>query len=163
MPFPFPRRLGIRLEPERPFVRGQLLVRLYDEHGNLKEVRHLPNLVVDTGFDNLVRKVVLQHASGIAGAQHIATGSGSTAPAATDTRLQFEIDRISASYSEPASKQARLTAVFGPGRSIGPISEAGVFNSPNSGAGVLLARQTFAVVNKASADTLQIDWTFTFS
>jgi hypothetical protein len=142
-------------------LKGRIFAKLYNGDG-VSLIAYTPNIITTTGINNLIRKAVGQSSGQPAGAQFVAVGTGAGTISAGSTLLATEIDRISASYSEPASAQWMEDAIFGPGRAIGTITEAGCFNSLNSGAGVMLAGQNLSVT-KTSADTLEIQWIFSIS
>jgi len=90
---------------------------------------------------------------------YIAIGSGTTAPAATDTALEFETHRASATVTHTTTTVTGDTAQFEYTFSFTAsyaISESGVFNDPT--AGVMLCRQTFPVINVVSGDALTVTW-----
>jgi len=90
---------------------------------------------------------------------YIAIGSGTTAPAATDTALEFETHRASATVTQTTTTVTGDTAQFEYTFSFTAsyaISESGVFNDPT--AGVMLCRQTFPVINVVSGDALTVTW-----
>ncbi|MGB9615531.1 MAG: hypothetical protein ACPL3B_08520, partial [Fervidobacterium sp.] len=130
-------------------LKGRIYAKLISPNG-VEQMFYTPNVITTTGINNLIRKAVGQSSSQPSGAQFVAVGTGAGTISAGSTLLANEIDRISASYSEPGSAQWMEDAIFGPGRAIGTITEAGCFNSLNSGSGVMLAGQNLSVV-KASA------------
>jgi hypothetical protein len=142
-------------------IRGMIFAKLVNNEGEV-QLFYTPNVITTTGINNLIRKAVGQSSGQPAGAQFVAVGTGAGTISAGSTLLATEIDRISATYSEPASAQWMEDAIFGPGRAVGTVTEAGCFNSLNSGAGVMLAGQNLSVT-KQSADTLEIQWTFSIS
>lgn len=139
-------------------LKGRIFARLLNDDG-VEQIFYTPNVITTTGINNLIRKAVGQSSGQPAGAQFVAVGTGGGTISSGSTLLANEIDRISASYSEPASGQWMEDAIFGPGRAVGTITEAGCFNSLNSGSGVMLAGQNLSV-SKQSADTLEIQWIF---
>lgn len=93
---------------------------------------------------------------------HIAIGTGTTAAAVGQSALIAQIAIKSATYSHSSgTKTFTLTATFSPGVGTGAITEAGVFNAASGG--IMLDRVVFAVINKSSADTLNVTFTFTLS
>jgi len=92
---------------------------------------------------------------------HLAVGTGSTSPAAGDTALGSELARQTLTSTTVSSNEVTYIATFAPGTGTGAITEAGLFN--DSSAGDMLCRTTFAVVNKAAADSMTITWVVTVS
>lgn len=147
-------------------LHGKLDVLLYDEFGNLKDERHFDNLIVDAGFEGVAYRIAPHDGSVTPGApwNFIAIGTGSTAPAAGDTALVSELDRlndIQAAYTTTSGKQLQLQVSFGPGQGTGNIAESGLFNAGSGGD--MLARQTFTAISKGASDTLTVTWTITLS
>ena len=145
---------------------GKVDVFLYDEHGAIKDERHLDNLIVDSGLEGVAYRIA-PHDGGVTPNSpwnYIAVGTGVTPPASGDTALQLEIARIqdpTANYITTSGKQVKLQVSFVPGIGTGVISESGLFNA--SVGGDLLARQSFAPVVKGASDTLTVTWVITLS
>lgn len=135
-------------------MKGELTIVVTDINGNIKEKRHVPNLVVTAGKTFVASRMV-----GTASAvmSHMAVGTGNTAPAAGDTALQTEVGRVALSGSTPSGAQVTYSATFGAGTGTGALTEAGIFNATPSG--TMLCRTTFSVVNKGASDTVSISWT----
>jgi hypothetical protein len=91
----------------------------------------------------------------------MAVGEDSTTPAAGKTVLGTEAGRVALDSTNVVNNIITYTATFPAGTGTGALTEAGVFN--NAGAGTMLCRTTFAVVNKASADSMVITWAITIS
>ena len=139
-------------------VTGKLLVQLFDENGLLKEKREINNLVVTAG-KNFIASRMTGTASAVM--SHMAVGTGTIAPAAANTTLGAEIagSRVALTTATTAANVVSNATTFNPGVGTGAVTEAGIFN--DASAGTMLARTTFAVVNKGAADTLTINWTVT--
>jgi hypothetical protein len=140
-------------------ITGRVMLELLDEHGCLKDFREVENLVTNTGkaaiAGRMVNPVVTGHMT------HMAVGSGATAPASSDVALVAEIVRIALATPGGSLAGAVVTyaATFVPGIGTGALQEAGIFNAPS---GVSMQnRTTFAVINKAAGDTLNVTWTVT--
>ena len=102
---------------------------------------------------------------GEAAMAYMAIGTGTTAPATTDTALETEIDRnaLDSKTQGTGSDTNKVTYIctWAAGDGTGAITEAGVFNSAS--AGVMLSRVIFDVKNKGAGDALTLTWTLTFS
>ena len=141
-------------------LTGELDIKLYSADGTLKDSRTVKNLVTTVGKNwmiaNMLAPQTLMNA--------MAVGTGTTAAAVTDTALQTELVRVSgASFSAVTGTSANIiqyTGTYSPGVATGSLTEAGILNSTTTG-GVLLSHTVFAVVNKASTDTLIIVWGIT--
>lgn len=139
---------------------GAVSIVLKDNTGNVKQKIDIPNLVVTVGKEFIASRIA-GSASNVM--QHMAVGTNSTAANASQTALLTEIGRASllVSGGTPSANVVTFQATFAEGVGTGAITEAGIFN--NSPAGTMLARTTFAVVNKDSLDTLTINWAVTIS
>lgn len=153
---------------EKLGYKGELSVQVYDENGNLKDERHLDNLIVNTGFEGIADRIA-GHTGFTAGEyNYVALGTGTTAPAGGDTALQTELagggyarqQDTDATYTS-GSKSFTIQVTFGAGVGSGAVTESGLFDASTTGN--MLARQTFSAINKASGDSLTITWTITES
>ena len=147
-------------------LHGRVDVFLYDEHGAIKDERHLDNLIVDSGLEGVAYRIAPHDGSVTPNSpwNYIAIGTGVTPPASGDTALQLEIARIQdpiANYTTTSGKQVKLQVSFAPGIGTGVISESGLFNAAIGGD--MLARQSFAPIVKGASDTLTVTWVITLS
>ena len=140
-------------------MTGRLTLELYDEHGQLRDVREVENLVTAAGKGVVANRMTA--APTAAAMSHMAVGTGSTAAAASDTSLAAELAgaRPALASTNIAGPVITYAAAFGPGVGTGALQEAGIFNA--GAAGTMLARTTFAIINKAAGDTLNVTWTVT--
>lgn len=130
-------------------------------NGELLETRELRNLVVDVGKEAMAKRFCGVSENPF---QYIAVGTGTTAPAASDTALESEITDgglARAQDSDPVvnSNVAELEVVYNVTASYA-VTESGVFNAGSGG--VMAARVTFDPLNVQDGDTLTIKWQFTF-
>lgn len=143
---------------ETPKASGQLHIVLRDEKGNVKDERHVKNLVVTTGVNYIADRMADAAESAMS---HMAAGTGSTAAASGDTSLETEAGRVSLTSTTQTDEDVVYVASFGAGTATGALTEAGILNASSSG--TLLCRTVFSTVNKGANDTLQITWTVTIS
>jgi len=139
-------------------VKGDLIVKLFDKNGQVKEQRFIPNLVVSVGKQFIASRMVGTAANVMS---HMAVGSSSTAPANNDTALGGELGRVALTSSAAAGAIATYIATFPAGTGTGAVVEAGIFNASSSG--TMLCRTTFSVVNKGADDAMSITWAITVS
>jgi len=141
-------------------VKGEVIITLTDENGNLKARQEINNLVVTTGKAYIGSRMVGTSQSVMS---HMALGSGTTAPAAGDTALESLLGsrEILDSSTNPASGVVIYTSTFEAGDATGAVTEAGIFNAATSG--TMLCRTTFDVINKGASDTMSVTWTITVS
>lgn len=136
---------------------GDVTLVLRDCDGKIKEKQEFHNLVVSTGCELIASRLSDKL---IAEPSHMAIGSSTAEPTKSDTTLGSELHRNE--FSVGASRNgARVTykATFGAGEGTGAVTEVGIFN--DASAGMMLNRATFAVVNKAPTDSLEITWNLT--
>jgi hypothetical protein len=128
--------------------------------GKIVKEFQVPNLVVTAGKNHIAAKIAATTNSPAA-MTHMAIGTGTSTPGASDTTLGTQTGRVSLSGSVVSTNTITYTATFPAGTGDGAITEAGVFNA--SSGGTMLCRTTFPVVNKASGDTIAITWVVTVS
>lgn len=138
-------------------VTGWVSLKLVDADGNVKHEDSFPNLVVTTGKDFIASRM-----AGTASAvmSHMAVGTSAIATSVTNTTLGNEVGRTTTTVTVTDNVVSHYS-VFGPGVGTGALREAGIFNSATTNAGAMLARTTFALVNKAASDTMYVTWTIT--
>ena len=94
---------------------------------------------------------------------HMAIGSAATAAAAGNTALATELNRIALTTDggTVSTNTVQYDASWTSAAAAYAIKEAGIFNAATGG--TMLARTTFAVINKGTDDTVSISWTITVS
>lgn len=140
-------------------ITGELDIVLRGEDGSIKESIHVPNLVVTVGKNYIASRMIGTAANVMT---HMSVGTATATPATSDTALGTEIGRAAFSVATSATGNVvTYTALFGSGVGTGALTEAGIFNAAGAGAGTMLCRTTFPVVNKGASDTLTISWNVT--
>ena len=140
-------------------LRGDVAIVLKDKDGNIKDTREITNLVVNTGLTFICSRMAAASAGVMS---HMAVGSGTTSPAAGQTDLVSILGSREALDSTSASSNTiTFVSSFEAGEGTGAITESAIFNA--SSGGTMLARVTFAAVNKAAADTMSITHTITLT
>lgn len=141
-------------------LKGYVTIILYDEEGDIKDVRQFRNLVVSVGRTG-AGELISEPATGTVTGNWIRLGTGTIAPVAGDTDLPGDIGNAeakSAAYSTLGIGSWNLIQTWGTGEAVATIQESGVFFGSYVS---MLCRQTFTAVNKQSADTLEVTWGFT--
>lgn len=95
-------------------------------------------------------------------------GTGTTAPAVTDTALVTELTtqynpdntRATGSLANNGTNVFRTVAT-NTVNAAAAVTEAGLFSQAATGGGVLFDRQTFAAINLSAGDSLQTTWDVT--
>jgi hypothetical protein len=153
-------------------LQGRVDMVLYDESGNVKDERHIDNLIVDAGVEGVAYRIAPHDGTTAPSSpyNYIALGTSDTAVDAADDELSAELtvganyareQDATAQYSVSSGNKLILSVVFGPGEGTGSLRESGMFNAATGGD--MLARQTFDEIQKASGDTLTITWTITLT
>lgn len=148
-------------------------------NGRIKERFKQENLIVDEGFENIINFLTntatgigfndLTHL-GIGWAEPDQTPSG---PAAGDVNIptggNYKTDRVASVVTKIDQKNCKLVSTWGSGEpaSAGsfpvPVRSIGAFWASGAGDNELFAWILRAVINKESADSLEITYTFTLS
>jgi hypothetical protein len=141
-------------------LSGFIKFELKDATGKVKEVREIKNVVVTVGKTYLAAWLTAATQADYF-MRYIGLGTGTNAATAGDTTLQTELATRVAGTLSNSTNVWQNQASFGPGVNTGAITEAAIFSDP--AAGTMLARQVFAVVNKAAGDTLTVTWQITLA
>ena len=134
-------------------LKGKLSIALNDE-----VVQEVDNLVVTAGKGYVASRMKDASATAMS---HMAIGSGTTNPAASDTAVETELGRVALTSTNDSSAVVTYVATFAAGTGTGAVTEAGILNA--SSGGTMLCRTEFSVVNKGSSDSMTITWTVTVS
>ena len=143
-------------------LKGRYFIYLYGPDGELKEERVGPNVVTTAGKEYLAS--FLNSAAAAAStfpARYLAIGTDATAEAVGNTALGTESARHTGTVSYVSNQIYQVRATFISGIGTGAIVEYGLLNT-NTG-GTLISRDTEAVINKSSSDTLTIVYQLTLS
>jgi|GEM_PF-424310 hypothetical protein len=150
-----------------------------------KKVTRKDNMIVDMGFKHILERVFgdatdqTQRGSGtyyadVARPHFIAVGTGTTAPKATDEKLEaFLLAGQCAAKIDAANKKASFFYVFQPGQATGAITEAAVCFKTDKNVEKtselkadsvygILDRVVFPVINKGEEDVYTVKFEFTF-
>tara|TARA_Y100000114_G_scaffold86720_1_gene80206 strand:+ start:403 stop:828 length:426 start_codon:yes stop_codon:yes gene_type:complete len=134
-------------------LKGKLSIALNDE-----VVQEVDNLVVTAGKGYVASRMKDASATAMS---HMAIGSGTTNPAASDTALETQLGRVALTSTTVSSAVVTYVATFAAGTGTGAVTEAGILNA--SSGGTMLCRTEFSVVNKGASDSMTITWTVTVS
>jgi len=140
-------------------LKGDLVITVLDKDGKVKERREEKNLIVSAGLTFICSRMANATATVMS---HMAVGSSTTAPQASDTGLGSALGTREPLDSTVASANTvTFVSSFEAGEGTGAVTEAGIFNAATSG--TMLCRTTFPVVNKGANDTMAITWVITLS
>ena len=143
---------------EKVGLRGEFLIRQIRD-GEVIAQRRFANLIVNAGKAEVA--ALLGGITGGVAFGYLAVGTGTVAPAATDTALGAEITTGGLARAASANTQVTTTVTNDTLQMVKEwtasashaVTEAGAFN--DASAGDMLCRQTFAAINLVSADKLE--------
>lgn len=116
--------------------------------------------IVDA-FQNIVELEIMNY-HGIGTTNTAEAASDSALAAESTTNLNPDNTRATGTQTEPASNQYRSTGTLTADGTIAAV-EHGLFSQAATGGGVLFDRSVFSTVNLASADSIQCQYTVTFT
>lgn len=120
------------------------------------------NLVVTSGKNHIADQLAEKQEAVMS---HMAIGTGTTSPVATDTALQIELDRnaLDSKHKGTGADANKVTYIctWAAGDGTGAITEAAIFNSAS--AGTMLCRSVFPVKNKEAGESMVLTWILTVS
>ena len=134
-----------------------------------EEVIEKDNLIVSAGYDLLFNRLFQtqnENYSNSRALQYIAVGTGANAAAPDQKKLTAFLDAMNAQYFHTAgTKECKVVATFGTGRTIGAITEAAVcYSTNNSGPTkedhVIFDRVVFPAINKGTEDVYTCTFKF---
>ena len=135
--------------------------------GKKIEEKTIKNTITNTGLAEIAN--LAGDVSTPAAFTYLATGTGTTAAAATDTALETEIadsglERAAATVTRQTTSVANDTLQLVKSFAVSgtkAVTECGAFN--DASAGIMLGRQVFSAINVVSGDALEITYKFIFS
>jgi len=151
----------LMLKDEQHPIKGNLVLDLFDEDGNLKEHHDFGWNTITVLYDATVADRMTGGTDALVDNTGIGTTSGGKTTAST--ALEAEVARVvDDSDTQGAGADDNDTihvATFAAGVGTGALVEAGLFTDPAGN--TLMAYQEFAAVNKAAGDSLVTTWTIT--
>lgn len=120
------------------------------------------NLVMTVGKEWIASRLAN---SGIPAMTNIAVGTGTSVSLATMTALENELFRkaMTVPGGSVSDNIVTYTMTLLHDEGIGPLTEAAIFDNDTAGAGIMLCRRTFNVVNKSATMGLLFGWTIKIS
>ncbi len=172
---------GGQIAKEKAGIYGHITAVVHDESGNVKQYVQTDNAVVQNGVDMLFINTLVPSAAYTGGidttlgdVQWMQIGTGVVAPVGGDNTItaiggcgtQTFTGTGSGAAGNPASSAVTLTATFSGATCADlAVGEAGLFDGAGgSGPDDMFSRGVFGTtVNLGAADSLDVDWTFTFT
>lgn len=149
------------MEKEKATLQGKFHIALVRNNGIVEERENFNTVMA--GGKSLLSGLMLTDVGGTA-CDHIAIGTGTTAPATSQTALVGEKYRNACTGSQQTTTvtndTARLTCSISITAS-NTMSEAGIFNS--SSGGVMFARATYSGLAVNSGDSLNVGYSVTIA
>jgi len=139
-------------------LKGRVGIVVKDKEGLVIEQRDIENLVVNDGLNFICSRM---KDTTQAAMSHMAVGTNATAVAAGNTTLGTEVARVAITSTTVSTNTTQYVATFAAGTGTGALVEAGILNASSSGD--MLCHVTYAVINKAAADSMVITWTITLT
>ena len=143
-------------------LRGHIELELSDIFGRIVDKRTIDNTVVTAGKRWVLQQLASSEIDTSESLTHLAIGTGTAAPATSDTGLVSETTRkaigtftTSNLTSNPPSWRAEVSYSTAEGNTT--LAEGGIFNS--SAAGTMLGRATFSTMNKTTTANLTVRYT----
>ena len=145
-------------------ITGDVVIERRRKDGSVIDREELKNLIVNVGKERVAKLIAEGVGTGLTGFSYIAIGTGITGVLVTDSSLETEVERESATVGYEASYKATFskTFVFETGDSYA-ITEAGVGDSASSTGDTLLDRFVFSAKNVDIETDLYVKITITVS
>ena len=145
-------------------ITGDVVIERRRKDGSVIDREELKNLIVNVGKERVAKLIAEGVGTGLTGFSYLAIGTGTTSANATDTSLETEVERESATVAYEASYKVTFekTFDFGTGDSYA-ITEAGIGDSASSTGDTLLDRFVFSAKNVDIDTDLYVKITITVS
>jgi hypothetical protein len=137
-------------------MKGRVKVRKMDAQGRVVDTAEFCNIVVDAGEAFLADFMAEDTTATLWPMRYMAIGTGTTAPADSDTALEYEVGtRVTGDKSSSGSVY-QVVATFPTGNPPEEvaITELGIFNQYAAG-GTLFNRLTFGTITKGTQDQIE--------
>lgn len=143
--------------------KGEIAIILENIYTHKKDIQYIKNMVVTAGKNSIADHIQGTTANNKGIITYCAVGTGTNAPALSNTHLQTELFRKLVSVRSVSGNQAVFQTFFTTSEANGTLREAGLFGDDASGTpdtGTLFCR-TNITRTKTSSDTLTFLWTLT--
>ena len=138
-------------------INTNMVLRLFDEHGNLKDERLVHNTVTTAGKNGVADQILASPTLVKMGWMAVGTGTP------TSTLLGGEISRVAFTSKTRNTNVITVVGDYAAGVGTGAITEAGTFDVVTANTVNMWMSASFSVINKGSLDSLSISWTLSIS
>lgn len=147
---------------ENTSLKGHYKFTLKDIHTGQVQVFEYENIIPTSGRTNIANHLTAAVPTNALRLNKAALGTGTNAPANSDTQLQTETYRNDLASRTNNANIAYVTAFFTATEVTGTFREAGIFSDGTASAntGVLFSRVAINIT-KSNSQTLTLDWTLT--
>jgi ribosomal protein L10 len=143
--------------PDDVEITGEFRYWFINEEGmRVSEDHIIRNLVVDSGKAFLANRAIANTKNPIS---HVAIGSGTTPPAATQTQLVAETARVALSTATSTNNVVNCAGTVPAGTGTGTVEEVALFNAATLGD--MISRTLTGTITKPAGLGLQFTWTLT--
>jgi len=130
---------------------------LRDAEGKIKQFEEIHNTVPAAGLAAIMDQLLDSPTIAVPTAMEVGTGS----PAATLLGAYIAGSRTALSAKTRTDAAVEMKCTFAAGVGTGAITEAGIFSVITENTATMYCSASFAVINKAATDSLEIVWTVT--
>ena len=138
---------------------ANMKLELFDERGNLKDVREVHNTVTTAGKYGAADQILGSPTLAKAGWMEVGTGT----PSGTLLGAYISGSRTALDSKTRNNAVVTMVCTFAAGVGTGAITEAGVFDVVTENTVNMWLSASFAAVNKAAGDSLVVTWTLTYA
>lgn len=150
---------------DKLYLKGKWKFTIRDEKtGKIKRVYEYDNIIPLVARTMIANNLVATAPDNVMRIKHVALGTGVTAPAAGDTKLQTETYRNEVASEVNEDNVGYVSGFFTAAECNGTYKEAGLFADSTGVAdsGILVSHVAINIT-KANTETLTIDWILTVS
>lgn len=140
-------------------MKGHFRAELFGPDGKLKDVRDIENTVTNLGKYCAADQMLASPSIAKPGWMELGTGT----PATTILGAYIAGSRTALDSKTRNNAVITMVCTFAAGVGTGAITESGIFNVVTQNTTDLILSSSFAVINKAAADSLVVTWTLTYS
>lgn len=146
-------------QTDKVLLTPNMTIELFDERGNIKDVRLIHNTVTTVGKNGIADQLLATPTVAKPGWMELGEGTPST------TLLGDYIvgSRVAVTSKLRTDNVITMVGDWGTGVGTGAITEAGIFNIVTQNTAAMYCSAVFDVVNKGAGDVLKITWTITIS